>query len=258
MRTTASQRFEYWESYKPESLTASSADFPNVITNSIGMQLILVQPSTFQMGSDDGPSSEKPVHMVTISKPFYIGKYEVTQIQWQQIMGDNARRFRFKGNNRPVENVSWDDAQAFIRKLNQRENTEKYRLPTEAEWEFAARGGMHSRGFTFAGSFNVGEVAVYNENFGGETSVVGSKAPNELGIFDMSGNVSEWCQDWYYGAYESGLSTDPAGPWTGITRVLRGGTCRFEEYGCRVTSRTGWASYYKNDDVGFRCAKDVN
>lgn len=187
------------------------------ISNSIDMYLVLVQPGTFQMGSDDENSDEKPIHSVTISKPFYIGKYEVTQKQWRNVMGTNPSKYR--GGNRPVESVTWNDAQEFIRMLNEKEGTTKYRLPTEAEWEFAARGGMQSKGYKFAGSSNEVDVAVFDEN---ETQPVGSKKPNELGIYDMSGNVCEWCYDWY-GAYTSAPQTDPAGPSSGSSRVLRGG-----------------------------------
>jgi len=257
MRGKAQTQMAYWERLKETALPTvtmgTSADLP-AISNSIGMQFVLVQPGTFRMGSDDGSEDEKPVHEVMISKPFYIGKYEVTQAQWQIVMGSNPSAF--KGDNRPVESVSWNDAQQFIRKLNEKERTDKYRLPTEAEWEFAARGGTQSRGFKFAGSFNVGDVAVYGANSGGETKPVGSKSANELGIFDMSGNVWEWCQDWY-GSYSRGQSTDPTGASSGTFRVLRGGSWYGNEDLCRSASRRGDGPDTRYNNHGFRLVQDI-
>ncbi|MDP2884253.1 MAG: formylglycine-generating enzyme family protein [Ignavibacteria bacterium] len=219
----------------------------------IGMELVFVQPRTFQMGSDDGTEGEKPIHPVTISKPFYIGKYEVTQKQWRDVMGTNQSEYQ--GDNRPVENVSWDDAQEFIRKLNEKQGTGKYRLPTEAEWEFAARGGTQGHGYKFSGSSNVADVAVSSENSGDETKPVGSKRPNELGIYDMSGNVWEWCQDWY-GAYGGSDELDPKGPTSGTNRVLRGGSfLNYDNY-CLVALRNLSAPYARRLNVGFRCVRD--
>jgi formylglycine-generating enzyme required for sulfatase activity len=254
----AKTQYAYWSTVKPVSKPPSSqpagTDLPS-ISNSIGMQFVLVQPGTFQMGSDDGESDEKPVHAATISKPYYIGKYEVTQAQWQAIMGSNPSHF--KGDTRPVEQVSWNDAQDFIHKLNEKESTNSYRLPTEAEWEFAARGGIQSRGFKFAGSFNVGDVAVYGANSGYETKPVGSKSANELGIFDLSGNVWEWCQDWY-GNYESGQFANPTGPASSQRRVLRGGSWLNTDHFCRSAYRIGGIpdlrDYYYG--LGFRLVQD--
>lgn len=230
-------------------------------SDSTGMEFVLVQPGTFQMGSDDGDADEKPIHSVTISRPFYIGKYEVTQKQWRDVMGTNPSRFR--GDTHPVENVSWIDALEFIQKLNEKEGTTKYRLPTEAEWEFAARGGTQSNGYKFAGSNNVADVAVYSENSGSQTKPVGSKRPNELGVYDMSGNVNEWCSDWY-GAYSGSVERDPKGPSSGLGLVLRGGSFASGDDYCRVAFRY---YYYPNNFnplnrysylVGFRCVREVN
>ena len=225
-------------------------------TNSIGMQLVLVQPGTFQMGGDDVWKDEKPIHSVTITKPFFIGQYEVTQKQWREVMGTNPSKFQ--GDNRPVENVSWNDAQDFMRKLNEKESTTKYRLPTEAEWEFAARGSTQNNSYKFSGSSNVADVAVYTENSGRQTKPVGSLRPNELGIYDMSGNVYEWCSDWY-GPYRAVAQTDPKGPIPGKYRVLRGGSyLDLGAYHCRVAARSYY--YYPNNRylnlVGFRCVQD--
>ncbi len=168
-------------------------------------------------------------------------------------MGSNPSNF--KGDTRPVEQVSWNDAQDFIRKLNEKESTNRYRLPTEAEWEFAARGGTQSRGFKFAGSFNVGDVAVYGANSGNETKTVGSKSANELGIFDMSGNVWEWCQDWY-GSYESGQVANPDGPASSQYRVLRGGSWVSYDYFCRSALRYWDGPDHRGDVLGFRLVQD--
>ena len=221
---------------------------------SIGMEFVLVQPGTFQMGSDDN-DREKPIHSVTISKPFYIGKYEVTQKQWRDVMGTNPSKYQ--GDNRPVENVSLDDAYGFIRKLNlnEKEGTTKYRLPTEAEWEFAARGGTQSNGYKFAGSSNVADVAVYSENSGGETKPVGSKRPNELGIYDMSGNVWEWCSD-CYGTYSASSQRNPKGTTYSTSRVLRGGSLYYNEYYCRLAVRNYVGPGVPYNDFGFRCVRD--
>jgi len=222
-------------------------------SNSIGMEFVLIQPGTFQMGSVDGDADEKPIHPVTISKPFTIGKYEVTQKQWRDIMGTNPSRYR--GDNRPVESVSWDDVQDFIRKLNVKEGTTKYRLPTEAEWEFAARGGTQSHGFKFAGSSNVADVAVHSENAGGETKPVGSKRPNELDIYDMSGNVWEWCSDWK-DDYGRSAERDPGGPTSGSYRVLRGGSFLDYDSNCRVAGRSSGNPNARYRADGFRCVQD--
>jgi formylglycine-generating enzyme required for sulfatase activity len=258
IRNKAQTQLAYWGTVKtPISRPVGkvkSTDLPS-ISNSIGMELVLVQPGTFQMGSDDGEADEKPIHSVTISKPFYIGKYEVTQKQWRDVMGTNPSKYQ--GDNRPVESVSWNDAQDFIRKLNEKEGTTKYRLPTEAEWEFAARGSTQSNGYKFAGSSNVADVAVYTEDSGGETKPVGTKRPNELGIYDMSGNVWEWCSDWK-GDYSGSAERDPKGPTSGMARVLRGGSFGdFVNY-CRVAFRYGNVPNYRSDYLGFRCVREVD
>jgi len=222
-------------------------------SDSIGMELVLVQPGTFQMGSDDGDADEKPVHSVTISKPFYIGKYEVTQKQWCDVMGTNPSKFQ--GDNRPVESVSWDDAQDFIRKLNEKEGTTKYRLPTEAEWEFAARGSTQSNGYKFAGSSNVADVAVYGEN---ETKPVGTKRPNELGIYDMSGNVWEWCSDYWKDGYGGFAERDPKGPTSGSYRVVRGGSFIYDDLNCRVANRSLTNPNARSIYYGFRCVRGID
>ncbi|MEN6423126.1 MAG: formylglycine-generating enzyme family protein [Smithella sp.] len=188
-----------------------------------GMEMIFVKGGCFQMGDTfgDGYSQEKPVHEVCVSD-FYMGKYEVTQGQWQRIMGNNPSHFSSCGANCPVENVSWNDVQGFIEKLNSRTG-KRYRLPTEAEWEYAARSGGKSE--KYAGGDDVDAVAWYFSNSGSRTHPVGQKQPNGLGLYDMSGNVWEWCNDWYGDKYYNQSPRDnPGGPSSGSSRVFRGGS----------------------------------
>ncbi|MDD6784574.1 MAG: formylglycine-generating enzyme family protein, partial [Prevotellaceae bacterium] len=186
-------------------------------------------------------------HQVTLSS-YYIGETEVTQALWAVVMGNNPSRF--KGDNNPVEKVSWNDCQEFISKLNSLTG-QKFRLPTEAEWEYAARGGNKSRGYQYSGSNNLDDVAWYYGNSGSKTHIVKTKQPNELGIYDMSGNVWEWCYDWK-GDYSSGSQTNPKGPSTGSSRVGRGGCWGSGARGCRSANRGNGAPVYRNDDLGLR------
>jgi formylglycine-generating enzyme required for sulfatase activity len=222
---------------------------------SADIQMVLVRGGTFTMGctskqGSDCYGDEKPAHRVTVSD-FYIGKYEVTQAQWKAVMGSNPSYF--KGNNLPVENVSWNDVQEFISKLNAKTG-QNSRLPTEAEWEYAARGGASTRGYKYSGSNNVGEVAWYGDNSGRKTHPVGTKAANELGIYDMSGNVWEWCSDWY-GAYSSSSQTNPIGLTTGTRRVNRSGSGIVSASYCRVCCRAGDSPDGRDGLLGFRLAR---
>ncbi len=203
-----------------ENLTIQLPDGPTI-------ELVYVQGGTFTMGSDDSEAldREKPAHQVKLSD-YYIGKYPVTQEQWQAVRGDNPSRFQ--GEQRPVENVSWDDTQEFFEKISQ-VTGEKFRLPTEAEWEFAARGGMYSQGYTYAGSDRLKQVGWYDENGDDQTHEVSQLLANELGLHDMSGNVYEWCQDWFGSGYyeecqKHGVVENPQGADSGTDRVLRGGS----------------------------------
>ncbi len=220
------------------------------------IEMVWVSGGTFTMGatSEQGSDAfdwEKPAHSVTLSG-YYIGKYEVTQKLWKAVMGSNPSNF--KGDNLPVENVSWNDVQEFIRKLNQMTG-KKYRLPTEAEWEYAARGGGNSRGYKYSGSDNVGSVAWYYDNSGSTMHPVGSKTPNDLGIYDMSGNVWEWCQDWYSSNYySSSPQRNPQGPASGSRRVERGGGWDFVAGCCRVSFRDGITPDKRGNALGFRLA----
>lgn len=226
-------------------------DKNTTFTNTIGMEFVLVKAGTFQMGSTTGDGDEKPVHSVTISKDYYIGKYEVTQKQWVAVMGSNPSNWT--GDNLPVEKVSWNEVQEFITKLNTLENTDKYRLPTEAEWEFAARGGNDSKGYTYAGSNTIGDVA-WNFDASGKTHEVGTKISNELGIYDMSGNVWEWCSD-LYGSYSSDAVTDPSGASTGSLRVHRGGSWGGSAVNCRIAYRNNYNPSYGSSARGFRIVR---
>ena len=220
--------------------------------NGISFEMIPVEGGTFTMGAtpeqgDDVWNREKPIHQVTLSN-YAIGKTEVTQALWKAVMGNNPSCF--KGDNLPVEFVSWHDCQEFIRKLN-KITKQNFRLPTEAEWEFAARGGNRSKGYKYAGSNNIDEVAWYDNNANNQLHPIATKQPNELGIYDMSGNVWEWCQDWY-GSYTSDSQTNPKGPNIGSCRIFRGGSYCINAGYCRVSDRDHNYPYLRDCALGFR------
>ena len=198
----------------------------------------------------DAESDEKPQHSVSVSD-FSIGKYEVTQAQWRAVMGKDPAALSFKGCDQcPVERVSWNDIQEFLKILNAKTG-KKYRLPTEAEWEYVARGGNQSAGYPYAGSDALAEVAWYNDNSSGKIHPVGQKKANELGLYDMSGNVWEWCQD-RYGAYSITSQTNPTGAASGSDRVYRGGSWGDGERVCRVSLRNYYYWSFRYNSVGFR------
>jgi formylglycine-generating enzyme required for sulfatase activity len=216
--------------------------------------MIAVQGGTFTMGcvterDVDCAPDENPHHTVILSN-FRIGKFPVTQEEWLAVMGDNPAGFT--GLDRPVEKVSWEEVQEFLLRLNALTG-KNYRLPTEAEWEFAARGGILSQGFMFSGSNDLDMVAWYSDNSGHETKPVGQKHPNELGLYDMSGNVWEWCSDWY-GTYNNIEETNPQGPVEGSRRVLRGGSWLNLARHCRISNREHRQPVYRPDNQGFRLA----
>ena len=216
-------------------------------------EFVKVYCGSFMMGATVEQQAhldeEKPVHRVTLTKNYYVGKTEVTQALWTAVMGSNPSMF--KGNNRPVESVSWNDCQIFISKLNEATGMH-FRLPTEAEWEFAARGGLSSRGYQYSGHDNLARVAWFQDNSGNATHNVATKQPNELGIYDMSGNVWEWCSDWY-GLYGSSNQTNPNGPSKGAIRVVRGGGW-FNNLigGCRTAFRDSDCPGIRRSDLGLR------
>lgn len=200
----------------------TSASRPKSFKSQQGIEMVYIPPGRFMMGSTNGLSDEKPMHEVTISQAFYIGRYEVTQGQWQAVMGKNPSKFKGCGSNCPVENVSWNDALHFINKLNQANNSYTYRLPTEAEWEYACRAGTTGDYY----SQDVDVIGWYEGNSGTKTHAVGAKQPNAFGLYDMSGNVWEWCKDWYHPNYEGAPSDGSAWLDGGEQkyRVLRGGS----------------------------------
>ena len=232
----------------------------------VTFKMIYVEGGTFTMGTtseqeSDANKDEKPAHQVTLSG-YYIGETVVTQALWKAVMGKRKKYFglidvdnnpsSFKGENRPVELVNWNDCQEFIEKLNALTGG-NFRLPTEAEWEYAARGGSKSRGYKYSGSNNIDDVAWYRDNSDKMTHEVGTKSSNELGIYDMSGNVWEWCSDWY-GRYSSNAQTNPKGPDSGSDRVVRGGGGVWGGYAkcCRSSYRKGQDPYFSTGFTGFR------
>ena len=246
----------------PVVVTSPSPDKPkvqtpaagSVVRNQIGMELVLIPPGSFMMGSASGNDDEKPVHQVTINYSFYFGKHEVTQTQWQAVMGDNPSHFRPCGDC-PVESVTWEDTQSFVRKLNQLKDGYSYRLPSEAEWEYASRAGR-----TADNAGDINETAWHLSNAGAKTHAVGSKRPNDWGLYDMDGNVSEWCEDWshqnYYGAPADGRA------WLNDSdqryRVLRGGSWLTDALYLRFAARGGVPPDSRHDAFGFRVVAVVN
>jgi formylglycine-generating enzyme required for sulfatase activity len=220
--------------------------------------MIPIKGGTFQMGDEHDDLGEKcrPLHPVSV-KDFHLCKHPVTQAQWRAVMGSDPPQLYFKGcDDCPVERVSWDDVQAFIKKLNEKTGGE-YRLPTEAEWEYAARGGNQSKQYKFSGSNVVDEVAWYKSNSGSKTQPVMQKKANELGLYDMNGNVWEWCQDVWHDDYD-GAPTDGSAWITGgkqNLRVVRGGSWLDPTLYCRVAYRYGDYLDVRNDDLGFRLAR---
>jgi formylglycine-generating enzyme required for sulfatase activity len=225
------------------------------LSNSLGMQFILIPAGEFQMGSTSGTDDELPVHTVRISKPFYLGIHEVTQGQWEAVMGNNPSQFPGDAN-RPVEAVSWEAVQKFIDKLNTREGGTKYRLPTEAEWEYAARAGS-TTAYSFGDdSSQLGQYAWFAGNANNTTHPVGKLQPNAWGLYDMHGNVWEWVQDWY-GEYAAEPVPDPQGPASGSDRVLRGGSWINDARDCRSAYRLYDAPGDRLINLGFRLLRTV-
>jgi formylglycine-generating enzyme required for sulfatase activity len=241
---------------------------PSTFTNRIGMEFVLIPAGTFMMGTPvdqldaiagedasyrDLIEHEAPQHQIVISQPFCLGKYPVTQAQWQTVMETNPSEI--KGANRPVENVSWADAQAFMQKLNDLEGDSRhYRLPTEAEWEYACRAGSNTLYYFGDDESQLGEYAWYGGSLDGHPQPVGQREPNTWGLHDMLGNVWEWCRDWYDKSYyQKSTAVDPQGPDAGANRVIRGGVWASPAQHVRAAFR-GWRSPGGHQGVGFRCA----
>ena len=253
---TPSQQSEV-ESEVSQTLAPSSNQ--KASTNSIGMEFVLIPAGEFDMGSPSGETDrygdEGPVHKVKISDAFYLGKYEVTQKQWREIMGDNPSNY--DGDNRPVEYVSWNDAQDFIKKLNTKESTDKYRLPSEAEWEYAARAGSTTR-YSFGDiESRLGEYGWYEGNSGDKTHLVGQKKPNPWGLYDMHGNVWEWTQDLYNGDYKVAPADGSAWESGGSSRIFRGGSWLYYARDCRSANRNYYIPDFRNYDLGFRLLQET-
>jgi len=225
--------------------------------NSIGMEFVYISNGSFEMGSNDGDLDEKPIHRVTISKGFYMGKYEVTQEEFKKVMGTNPSYFE-NCPRCPVEKVSWVDAQEFIKRLNAK-NEGIYRLPTEAEWEYAARAGTTTKWSFGNEERQLADYAWYYENSELKTNLktheVGTRKPNQFGLYDMHGNVWEWCADWY-GAYPTGNITDPTGPSSGSKRVYRGGSFDKVALLLRASIRTFSSPSYSDSNLGFRMVRN--
>lgn len=235
-----------------QPLALSFLDNRTFTVKGVQFTMVAVEGGTFTMGAtaeqgSDVLDRETPTHQVTLST-YYIGETEVTQALWKAVMGKNPSEH--KGNNHPVEQVSWNDCQMFINKLNALTG-KNFRLPTEAEWEYAARGGKKSRGYKYSGSNNIDDVAWYNKNSEYRTHPVKAKQANELGIYDMTGNVGEWCQDWY-GDYSSDSQTNPTGPDIWVNRVLRGGFYYGDAESCRSSYRSYVDPDIRDDNLGLR------
>lgn len=233
----------------PEKDTVVTASDKTIQVNDVSFVMIQVTGGTFKMGSD---GSDSKIHDVRLSS-YYIGQYPVTQALWNAVM-EGVNPSYFKGDTLPVEKVSWDDCLRFIKKLNSMTGFD-FRLPTEAEWEFAACGGLKSKGTMYSGSDTLEEVGWYVGNSGEKTHPVGAKSQNELGIYDMSGNVWEWCQDWYDRSYYSNSpSQNPQGPAIGSSRVFRGGSWDCPAGYCAVSCRNNYSPGNSFISLGFRLA----
>ncbi len=231
-----------------------SAQAPTTIP--LKPEVVLVEGGTFRMGSNSGENDESPVHSVTLNT-YSIGKYEVTVGQYKAFCNETGRSMPEAPSwgwqdRHPMVSVTYNDAVAYCNWLGEKFGGD-WRLPTEAEWEFAARGGNKSKGYTYAGANDLETVAWFVDNAGGQTNSVGRKKPNELGIYDMSGNVWEWCRDWYgENYYSSSPGSNPRGPSSGSHRVLRGGGWDNLAANCRVAYRNGSTPDGRGSSIGFR------
>lgn len=242
-QNNSSKSFEYIQS--------EDSSFFSVIINGVAFNMVKVEGGTFIMGAteeqDYYEDRELPTHSVTLTD-YYLGQSEVTQALWEAVMDNNPSLY--KGVDIPVNNVSWKDCQEFIKRLNALTGL-NFCLPTEAQWEYAARGGNKSKGYKFAGSDDFSSVAWCSENSEKKPHPVMQKQANELGLFDMSGNVREWCQD-YYGSYSSDVETNPQGPSNGYDHVYRGGCWGWYARECRVSYRSLGSPYHKGEGIGLR------
>ena len=230
------------------------------LAHGVSFQMIKLPSGIFMMGDNHGEyDDEKPEHEVELDS-FWLGQYPVTQQIWEAVMGENPSYF--KGENRPVEQISWDDTQVFLKRLNDQlklHGAHEYRLPTEAEWEYASRTGNRLK---YAGSMDLEMVGWFVENSSGQSHEVGLKAPNEWGLYDMSGNVWEWCQDgysetYYQECFDKGKVKNPKGPESGVFCMLRGGSWHYLPQGCRVSVRGSYEPDVRYGEIGFRLARTI-
>jgi formylglycine-generating enzyme required for sulfatase activity len=246
------------EAVQPSQPRKTEGKSEKTFTNSIGMRFVLIPTGTFMMGSppDEQDRWGKEIqHKVTLTKPFYLQTTEVTQRQWVKVMGDNPSHHVKCGMNCPVEMVLWQDSQNFISRLNHLEGTDKYRLPTEAEWEYSCRSGSSTRFYFGASERDLRKYAWFKSNSSNRPHEVGQKKPNSWGLYDTHGNVWEWCQDWY-GRYPQGHITDPEGFPSGTKRVMRGGSYQETARNVRSALRIGMPDTEPAANVGFRVARD--
>ena len=233
----------------------ASTESGEVMVNSIGMKLAYIPAGEFAMGSsldEEGRQGDELQHIVKLRRAFRIGVTEVTQAQWEAVMGIN--RSHFKGGDLPVEKVSWREVVAFCEKLSEKEGR-RYRLVTESEWEYACRAGVT---VMFSGSGNIDEMGWYADNSEGQTHSVATKKPNAWGLYDMHGNVSEWCSDIYGSDYPEGTVVDPVGAAEGKYRVIRGGSWSYFARGCRCAARSSAPASYQFKHTGFRVLMEVS
>lgn len=241
------------------NIAAAPLSPTNPIINSIGMKLQLIAPGTFSMGSPESEKDRKPGEVqreVTLNREFYIGVCEVTQAEYEAVMGVNPSKT--KGAKLPVDHVSWLDAVSFCQKLSDKEPGMRYRLPTEAEWEYACRAGTTTR-YYWGHDLDlsaIGDYAYYKENSGGKTNEVGQKKSNPWGLQDMNGNVWEWCQDWM-GPYDTRETTDPKGPATGEGKVCRGGCWAYDASRCRSAERNDAPADSVHVNLGIRVVAEI-
>jgi formylglycine-generating enzyme required for sulfatase activity len=246
---------------KIDTLKNENTEEPEILAkqgNSIGMKFTQIPAGEFYMGSEEY-DNEKPVHRVKINNPFYLGTYPVTRREWKAVMGNNNNSSNFKGDDLPVEQVSWEDVQKFIKKLNGKEGTDKYRLPSEAEWEYACRAGTTTRYSFSDDESKLGDYGWYDKNSEGNTHPVGQRDPNSWLLYDMHGNVWEWVQDEWHDSYDDDAPTDGSA-WEsgdGANRVIRGGSWRGNAGNCRSASRYHFDSRIRYDVLGFRLLREV-
>ena len=247
------------EAEKKRAEEQKKREIPKTYTNSLGMEFVLVEAGEFMMGAVPQDKKayvyEEPQHKVRITEPFYIGKFPVTQEEWEKVMGNNPSYFQKAGKKAPVETVSWNDCQEFIKKLGKKEG-KTYRLPTEAEWEYAARGGGAAGSYVYTygdDAGKLGDYAWYDDNSSGTTHPVGQKKPNSIGLYDMMGNVWEWCEDCFdEDFYKNSPSADPKGVENDEYRSIRGGSWYYFARNSRLSYRNNYDPDNRNFSFGVR------